>query len=367
MDVFTKTNDAACKAYLSTCYLSAANTCTATGACDSYTPAGSDDAAKATSCNALKDTTGNVCGFKTGTKCSAKACDDIFTKTNDAACKAYLSSCYLSAATTCAATKTAACSTYDTTGTDAEKAAICNSHLDTTGAVCGFIAGASKCSAKSCLDVFTKTDDAACKAYLSSCYLSAAGVCTATKTAACDTYNVTGGDSEKAALCKSQLDSAGAVCGFVQSATKCSAKSCTDFYSKPNDAACKAYLPACYLSAAGVCSATKTGACDSYNVTGTDAEKVAICNSHLDTTGAVCGFVAAATKCSAKSCTDIFTKTDDAACKAYLSSCYLSAAGVCSAVGAGACDSYTVTGADNPAKATFCNSKVDTTGVACGF
>ena len=61
----------------------------------------------------MKDAAGTVCGFKTGnSKCSAKSCDDVFTKTDDAACKGYLSSCYLSASTTCAATKTGACSTY---------------------------------------------------------------------------------------------------------------------------------------------------------------------------------------------------------------------------------------------------------------
>ena len=56
------------------------------------------------------------------------------------------------------------------------------------GIFCGFQAAASKCSAKSCTDIFTKTDDAACKAYLPSCYFTDSNTCAATKTGACGDY-----------------------------------------------------------------------------------------------------------------------------------------------------------------------------------
>ena len=73
----------------------------------------------------------------------------------------------------------------------------------------------------------------------------------------------------------------------------------------------------------------------------------------MDISGKACGFKTGSTKCSAKSCTDVFTKTDDAACKAYLPNCYLSAPSTCAA--GAACDSYTATGADYVTKASFCN------------
>ena len=59
--------------------------------------------------------------------------------------------------------------------------------------------------------------------------------------------------------------------------------------------------------------------------------------------------------------------TNDAACKTYLPTCYLSAANTCSQVGAGKCNTYEVEGLDPKAKAAFCNSRVDDTGTACGY
>ena len=123
-------------------------------------------------------------------------------------------------------------------------------------------------------DVFTKTNDAACKAYLPTCYLSAASTCTATKTGRCESYATSGTNATaKAAICNSQLDSDGKICGYISREApnpKCSAKSCDDVFPKNNDEACKAYLPTCYLSAVGKCSAVGSSACDSYKPTGDD-------------------------------------------------------------------------------------------------
>lgn len=71
----------------------------------------------------------------------------------------------------------------------------------------------------------------------------------------------------------------------------------------------------------------------------------------MDTDGIACGFKTEASKCSAKSCTDIITAANDEACKAYLPNCYFISSNTC---GSGAaCDSYTATGADNATKATL--------------
>ena len=116
--------------------------------------------------------------------------------------------------------------------------------MDPKGNACGYIASASKCSDKSCTDVFTKIKDSDCKAYLPTCYLSAPSTCAATKILDCESYTTSGTDTEKAALCNSQLDKGGNVCGYL-GGDKCSAKSCDDVFTKTNDAACKAYLPTC--------------------------------------------------------------------------------------------------------------------------
>ena len=71
------------------------------------------------------------CGYVTSAiTCSKKSCDDFFIKNSDADCKAYLPTCYLSAPSTCAATRTGSCYSYATSGDDAARAALCNSHLD---------------------------------------------------------------------------------------------------------------------------------------------------------------------------------------------------------------------------------------------
>ena len=80
----------------------------------------------------------------------------------------------------------------------------------------------------------------------------------------CSTYNANGADdATKTTNCKALKDAAGTACGFKTGA-KCSAKSCTDKLTAADDAACKAYLPNCYWTAANTCADTKTAACTSY-------------------------------------------------------------------------------------------------------
>ena len=86
------------------------------------------------------------------------------------------------------------------------------------------------------------------------------------------------------------LDTAGKACGYVASASRCSAKLCTDVFTKIKDSDCKAYLPTCYLSAPSTCAATGIGSCESYATSGDDAARAALCNSHLDDKGNVCGY-----------------------------------------------------------------------------
>ncbi len=124
--------------------------------------------------------------------------------------------------------------------------------MDKLGSACGFRTGVAKCSAKYCYDVFTKTNDADCKAYLKTCYLSASGTCA--EILGCDNYYPIGSiDADKKAICNKFLDKDGKACGFKTGASKCSSKSCDDIFTKTDDAACKAYLPSCFLSAPNRC------------------------------------------------------------------------------------------------------------------
>ena len=102
------------------------------------------------------------------------------------------------------------------------------------------------------------------------------------------------------------MDPKGNACGYTASASKCSAKSCTDVFTKIKDSDCKAYLPTCYLSAPSTCAATRIGSCESYTTSGTNTEKAALCNSQLDDKGNVCGYKSG-DNCSEKSCTDVIT------------------------------------------------------------
>ena len=259
---------------------------------------------------------GAVCGYKSGENCSTKSCDDIFPKANDAACREYLPSC-LQNYKTCVL---AQCYYFTSEGNDTDKAEFCLSLIRDYGIDCGYKSG-ENCSAKSCDDIFPKTNDEACKSYLPTCYLSAENTCSPTKTAACNTYATQGtNNDEKAAFCKTHLDMNGAVCGY-KSGENCSTKSCDDIFPKANDAACKSYLPTCYLSAANTCSLLGTGKCNSYNAEGSDSTaKAAFCNAKLDDTGAVCGYKSG-NNCSSKACDDIFTAKNDSDCNSYLKGC----------------------------------------------
>ena len=302
--------------------------------------------------------------------CSDKSCADVITAANDADCKTYSSTCYFVATNSCATL--GACSSYaKTSATD------CNALKDTAGNVCGFKTGASSCSAKSCADVITAADDAACKTYLSTCYFVATNSCAAL--GACSSYAKT-----SATDCNALKDTAGKVCGFKTGASSCSDKSCTDVLvaaddaacatylstckfsttnacvnktcgdltTAANDAACKTYLPTCYLSGTNACSTIL--ACSGYTKTSaTD------CNALKDTSGTACGFKTGASACSDKTCADVVTVTDDAGCKTYLSSCYFVTSNSCATLGA--CTSYTKT------SATDCNALKDTAGNVCGF
>ena len=93
----------------------------------------------------MKDTSGSTCGFITGASaCSAKTCGDVISKPSVSVCEAYLSTCIFDG-TNCLTL--GACSTYAK-----NTAALCNSLKDASGNKCGFKAGASFCSAKTCFD-----------------------------------------------------------------------------------------------------------------------------------------------------------------------------------------------------------------------
>ena len=128
--------------------------------------------------------------------------------------------------------------TSNTIEENTKRAAKCSTYMDSAENVCGYIASANHCLDKSCDDFLSKTNDADCKAYLPTCYLSGDSTCAAIGTGDCDTYEVlTNSDFKNASYCNSQLDASGNACGYVASASKCSTKSCFDVFPKGNDAA----------------------------------------------------------------------------------------------------------------------------------
>ena len=90
------------------------------------------------------DNNNKGCKYVAGaSSCSDRSCSDAITAANDADCKAYLSTCYYVSSNSCAAVTS--CSSY-TKATAAE----CNALKDSNGKNCGFKAGASSCSDRSC-------------------------------------------------------------------------------------------------------------------------------------------------------------------------------------------------------------------------
>ena len=286
-DVIANPSQSVCVAYLSNCYFNGTSCATkpTTGNCSEYL------LTSAIGCNNLRDGSSAACGYvASAASCSAKTCDDVIANPNQTVCDIYKSTCYFNGTSCATKPATGNCSEYLLTS-----AIGCNNLRDGSSAACGYVASAASCSAKTCGDVIANPSQNVCVNYLSTCFFNGTSCATKPTTGNCSEYLLT-----SAIGCNNLRDGSSAACGYVASAASCSAKTCGDVIANPSQIVCDIYKATCYFNGTSCATKPATGACSTYTLTSAVA-----CNNLSNASGAACGFVAGASACSDRACTDV--------------------------------------------------------------
>ncbi|TNV71570.1 hypothetical protein FGO68_gene4687 [Halteria grandinella] len=290
-----------------------AATCTAVGACSTYT--GGSAGTAATNCAVQKDTTGLTCiANANGTDCAAPAnCEAITTPGSQADCNKYKSGCIYSSSK---CYTLGGCTSYSTGGSGA--IALCKGLRATslTGDFCTASTDAdANCAARTCGDV-SYTTHAQCAAYLSGCKSNGSTCIAGSTTCALQSGNPSQcqffQDTDGISSC---IDTTAST-----TAASCISRTCSQNVTATTDSECDSYLAGCLTDGLGCIAGTEP--CASYYGT------TSVCKAFTGNSKKCWGTSDTVTgACRDRTCADNTTATSDSECESFLTGCLTTGAG----------------------------------------
>ncbi|CAD8212927.1 unnamed protein product [Paramecium octaurelia] len=280
--------------------------------------------------------------------CRTRTCDDSFNYTSDQECANYQTGC-VTKGTGCII-ETALCSSY--TGTPKQCDKFKGNKTTRCWNTSAFgVSGA--CVDKQCIQATSTADDSACEAFLTGCLYDGNGSCVA-KSAACTAYT---GD---ATTCLNFKGSNSANPCFQGVSGKCRNKQCSDDTTSSSDGDCNTFLPdQCVTKGTGCID--KTSLCTAFQGT-TEKCLTFTAKSGADKCTRLEACVSKATTCASK--TGIAGNDD---CLSYHADCRFKFGDTICMQSQAACTSYTLTGTDDAAKQTYCNSITTSSAGTCSY